>query len=147
MIESMVMKNQFHAKKFVVKGLKLKDSLWYTKDDLIHWKTLLYIPPNPQLQELIIQQNHNHPLAGHPEIRCTLNLIKTCYYWPMIKWDVICYIKGCDKCQWVKMNTSGKKTPLNPNAVPDTPWEIISILRIMVSISDILFLTIILDLV
>ena len=48
-IESMVTKNQFCAKKFVVKGLKLKDSPWYKKDDLIHWKILLYIPPNPQL--------------------------------------------------------------------------------------------------
>ena len=25
------------------------------------------------------------------------------------------------------MDTSGKKTPLNPNTVPDTPWEIISV--------------------
>ena len=51
MIESMVTKNQFHAKKFVIEGLKLKDSPWYKKDNLIHWKTLLYILPNPQLWE------------------------------------------------------------------------------------------------
>ena len=48
-IESMVIKNQFHAEKFAVEGLKLKDPPWYKKDDLIYWKTLLYIPPNPQL--------------------------------------------------------------------------------------------------
>ena len=36
MIEPMVTKNQFHAEKFVVEGLKLKDSPWYKKDDLIH---------------------------------------------------------------------------------------------------------------
>ena len=55
MIESMVTKNQFHAEKFIVEGLKQENSPWYKKDDLIHWKTLLYIPPNPQLQEQIIQ--------------------------------------------------------------------------------------------
>ena len=120
-------KNQFHTEKFVVEGLKLKDSPWYRKDDLIHWKTLLYILPNPQLQEQIIQQNHNHPLTGHPGIRCTLDLIKTHYYWPMIKQDIARYIKDCDKCQRVKVNTSGKKTPLNPNTVPNIPWEIISV--------------------
>ena len=81
----MVTKNQFCAKKFVIERLKIKDSPWYKKDDLIHWKTLLYILPNPQLQEQIIQQNHDHPLAGHPGIRQTLDLIKTRYYWPMIK--------------------------------------------------------------
>ena len=48
-IESIVTKNQFRAEKFIVEGLKLKDSPWYKKDELIHWKTLLYIPPNPQL--------------------------------------------------------------------------------------------------
>ena len=48
-IELMVTKNQFHIEKFVIKGLKLKDSPWYKKDNLIHWKTLLYILPNPQL--------------------------------------------------------------------------------------------------
>ena len=46
-VESMVIKNQFCAEKFVIKGLKLKDSPWYKKDNLIRWKTLLYIPPNP----------------------------------------------------------------------------------------------------
>ena len=85
MVESMVIKNQFHAKKFVVKGLKPKDSPWYKKDNLIYWKILLYILLNSQLQELIIQQNHDHPLAGHPGIKYTLNLVKTHYYWPMIK--------------------------------------------------------------
>ena len=54
-IESMVTKNQFHTEKFIVEGLKLKDSPWYKKNNLIHWKTLLYIPPNPQLREQIIQ--------------------------------------------------------------------------------------------
>ena len=125
MIESMVTKNQFHTKKFIIEGLKLKNSSWYKKDNLIHWKTLLYIPPNPQLQEQIIQQNHDHPLAGHLGIRHTLDLIKTHYYWPTIKQDIARYIKGCDKCQRVKTDILGKKTPLNPNAVPDTPWEII----------------------
>ena len=125
MIESMVTKNQFCTKKFIIEGLKLKDSLWYKKDNLIHWKTLLYIPPNPQLREQIIQQNHDHPLAGHPGIRHTLNLLKTWYYWPTIKWDIARYIKGCNKCQRVKTDTSGKKTLLNPNTVPDAPWKII----------------------
>ena len=126
-IESMVTKNQFCTKKFIVKGLKLKDSPWYKKDNLIYWKTLLYILPNPQLQEQIIQQNHDHPLARHPEIRCTLDLIKTHYYWPTIKQDIVRYIKGCDKCQRVKMDTLGKKIPLNLNTVPSAPWEITSV--------------------
>ena len=76
MIESIVTKNQFHTEKFVVEGLKLKDTPWYKKDNLIHWKTLLYILSNSQLQEQIIQQNHNHPLADLQESDIPLILSK-----------------------------------------------------------------------
>ena len=84
-IETLVTKNQFRAEHFIKKGLEDSQSPWYTKDDLIYWKTLLYIPPSPTLRERVIKENHNHPLAGHPGICRTLDLVKTRYYWPTIK--------------------------------------------------------------
>ena len=126
-IETLVAKNQFRTESFVKKGLEDTQSPWYTRDNLIHWKTLLYIPPNPTLRERVIKENHNHPLASHPGVHRTLDLIKTRYYWPTIKQDIHRYIKGCDKCQCTKTNTQGKKTPLNPNEIPNSLWEIISV--------------------
>ena len=126
-IETLVTKNQFQTESFVKKGLKDSQSPWYTKDNLIYWKTLLYIPPNPTLRERVIKENHDHPLAGHPGVRRTLDLVKTRYYWPTIKRDIHRYVKGCDKCQRTKTDNQGKKTPLNPNEVPNSPWEIISV--------------------
>ena len=68
-IETLVTRNQFRAESFIKKGLEDSQSPWYTKDNLIYWKTLLYIPPNPTLRERVIKENHDHPLAGHPGIR------------------------------------------------------------------------------
>ena len=84
-IETLVTKNQFRAESFIKKGLEDSQSPWYTKDNLIYWKTLLYIPPSPTIRERVIKENRNHPLAGHPGIHRTLDLVKTCYYWPTIK--------------------------------------------------------------
>ena len=84
-IETLVTKNQFQAESFFKKGLEDSQSPGYTKDNLIYWKTLLYIPPSPTLRERVIKENHNHPLASHSGIRQTLDLVKTCYYWPTIK--------------------------------------------------------------
>ena len=126
-IKTLITKNQYQAESFIKKGLEDSQSPWYTKDNLIYWKTLLYIPPNPTLRERVIKGNHDHPLAGHSGIHQTLDLVKTRYYWPTIKQDIHRYIKGCDKCQHTKTDNQGKKTPLNPNEVPNSPWEIISV--------------------
>ena len=37
------------------------------------------------------------------------------------------YVQGCDRCQKVKTITSARRTPLQPNKIPQAPWEIISI--------------------
>ena len=67
-IETLVTKNQYRAESFIKKGLEDSQSPWYTKDDLIYWKTLLYIPPSPTLRERVIKENHDHPLASHPGV-------------------------------------------------------------------------------
>ena len=84
---------------YIEEGLTRKDSPWNEKEGIVYWKTLLYIPPDQKLRKRILNENHNHLLAGHPGIHCTHNLIKTKYYWPTLKRDVRTYIQGCDKCQ------------------------------------------------
>ena len=49
------------------------------------------------------------------------------YYWPMLRKDIEAYIKGYDTCQKVKAKNSSMTTPLHPNEIPSSPWEIISI--------------------
>ena len=80
-----------------------------------------------KLREDIIIANHDHPVAGHPGIKRIHDLIMSEYYWPMLKKDIKAYVKGCDTCQKVKAKTSQTTTPLYPNEIPSSPWEIISI--------------------
>ena len=49
------------------------------------------------------------------------------YYWPTLRKDIEAYVKGCDTCQKVKAKNSSTTTPLHPNEIPSSSWEIISI--------------------
>ena len=91
------------------------------------WKNLTNIPNDTKLCEDIIITNHDHPIAQHPSIKQTHNLIMSKYYWPTLQKDIEIYVKGCDTCQKVKAKNSATTTPLHPNEIPSSPWKIISV--------------------
>ena len=91
------------------------------------WKNLTYIPNDAKLREDIIIANHDHPIARHPSIKQAHDLIMSKYYWPMLQKDIETYVKGCNTCQKVKAKNSATATPLHPNEISSSPWEIISV--------------------
>ena len=66
-------------------------------------------------------------MAGHPGIAKTPELITREYWWPKMKEDIEKYIKVCHECQVNKPDQQPKATPLQPNEIPNEPWEIISV--------------------
>ena len=126
-IESMAKGLQHKREKHATKGLTMKGSSWEQRDGVLYYKNLLYIPKDEKLRETVIQQNHDHPLAGHPGVKRTKDLILVKYYWPTLRKDVEKYVAGCDKCQKNKSISKASKTPLQPNEIPQNPWEIISV--------------------
>ena len=125
-ISSRITSLQYKLEQFTKEGLNKKDSHW-TRQGLVKWKNLTYIPNDTRLWEDIIIANHDHPIAGHPGIKWTRDLIMSEYYWPMLRKDIKAYVKGCDTCQKVKAKNSSTTTPLHPNEIPSSPWEIIFI--------------------
>ena len=72
-------------------------------------------PPNPQECEQILATHHNNPLAGHPGIRKTFDLVQREYHWPDMQKDVERYVKGCEVCQCTKPNQKKCAAPLHPH--------------------------------
>ena len=68
-VESMVKKLQHKREKYTLKGLTKDKSHWKESRGVLLYKNLLYIPKDNPLHEMVIQQHHDHPLAGHPGIR------------------------------------------------------------------------------
>ena len=114
--------------KQVSKGIKEKDPNYKWDLDMRTWcwKGRNYVPINVKLREQIITWDHLNPMAGHPGVAKTLELVTRKYWWPRMKEDIKKYFKACHKCQVNKPNWQPKATPLQPNEIPNEPWEIIS---------------------
>src|SRR5438477_10016775 len=63
---------------------------------------LTTIVENPKERLPLIAQHHDSPLAGHPGITKTLELLSRNYSWQSIQQDVEEYVKGCIPCQMNK---------------------------------------------
>jgi deoxyuridine 5'-triphosphate nucleotidohydrolase len=98
---------------------KDKDRIWY-------WQHRMIIPNDKDLQATIIQQYHDHRLAGHPGIYKTYETLTRDYWWPTVKKDIQEYVKGCATCQRVKPRSMSLAAPLHPNKIPDGNWTTIS---------------------
>ena len=87
--------------KQVLNGIKNKDPnfKWDKDIQMWTWKERKYIPINKELRERIIAWDHLDPMAGHPGVVKTLELITREYWWPRMKEDIKKYIKACHECR------------------------------------------------
>ncbi|MBW0526817.1 hypothetical protein O181_066532 [Austropuccinia psidii MF-1] len=70
---------------------------------------------------------HYNIYSGHLSEDRTMEIIKTCSWWPSWRKDVIEYFHSCDRCQKANKAT-GKRLGLIINIQePSTPWEVVHI--------------------
>ena len=111
----------------VTRLCKEKPTLFREEDKLLYYEDRVHIPPNKKLQEQLLNDNHDAPIAGHPEVFKTYELLNLYYWWPSQLKDVKTYVKGCSACQQNKASRQKKAAPLNPHTPPESPWESISL--------------------
>lgn len=79
-----------------------EESEWQLKDDLLCFKSKLYVPTGVLRREAV-RLNHDDPHAGHFGYLRTLELIRWKYYWPGISRDIKEYVDTCDTCHRIKL--------------------------------------------
>ena len=119
--------NDHRREALVTKLRKEKPTLFREEDKLLYYEDQVYIPPNKKLQEQLLNDNHDAPIAGHPGVFKTYELINCHYWWPSQLKDVKMYVKGCSTCQQNKASRQKKAALLNPHTPPESPWESISL--------------------
>ena len=85
-----------------------------TVDGLSWYGNCLVVVDNLPLRWGVISLYHDSPMAGHPGITKTTQLISNDYWWPGMKTTITNYIKGCTTCQSRKNNPTNPKPPLFP---------------------------------
>lgn len=104
-----------------------KNTDWTIENDgIITNKNQIYIPPDHDLWNEIIEEHHDTTISGHPGCYKTNELITRNYWWPRIQADINKYVNACEPCQRTKVQRNKPHTPLHPHAIPQHPWEHIS---------------------
>ncbi|KAJ8506975.1 hypothetical protein ONZ45_g10598 [Pleurotus djamor] len=86
----------------------------------------IYVPNADDLRLRILQNKHDHILAGHPGQTKTLALIRREYVWPNLRSFVIDYCKSCVTCMRAKPQRHKPYGLLRQLPVPSRPWDSIS---------------------
>ena len=112
--------NDHRREALVTKLCIEKPTLFRDEDKLLYYEDWVYILPNKKLWEQLLNDNHDTPIAGHPKVFKTYELINCYYWWPSQLKDIKTYVKGCSTCQQNKVSRQKKATPLN--LLRHRPW-------------------------
>ncbi|GJP50204.1 hypothetical protein CLOM_g9349 [Closterium sp. NIES-68] len=89
--------------------------------------TKIWVPNYPPLRQLLLEEYHDVPYAGHFGSNKTLTGIAKHYYWPHMADDVQKFVTSCDTCQRMKSSKQKKAGLLQPLPVPEQPWQVVSL--------------------
>lgn len=79
-----------------------------------------------ELQEQILHDCHDHPMAGHKGINKTKELIKRQFWWPNMTKDIKQYVLGCGICAQGKPTRQSPQGLLQPMPIPPHPWHTVT---------------------
>jgi len=76
----------------------ITDDRYRLMNEIIYCKDWIYLVPNSQLREKIMQAVHDSPLAGHREFTKTYRAIREHLAWKGLKGDVLRHVQVCGTC-------------------------------------------------
>lgn len=82
--------------------------------------------PTRRLQTRIMKEHHDLPISGHKGVSHTYRSLRSQYFWPGMKSDIIRFIASCPNCQLTK--PAHQLTPglLVPLPIPSGRWTSVS---------------------
>jgi hypothetical protein len=95
-------------------------------DEILRYRGRIYVPNYQELKNLILREMHNLTYVGHPGYQKTIAVVKSQYYWPSMKKEVVDFIARCLECQKVKDEHRHPAGLLQPLPIPEWKWEVVT---------------------
>lgn len=86
----------------------------------------IYVPDARTLRLRILQEKHDHILAGHFGQNRTLELVRRAYTWPGLRSFVQDYVRSCPTCARAKTPRHKPYGTLKQLPISERPWDSIS---------------------
>ena len=99
--------------------------LKFDDTDLLWFGARLYVPPG-RARTLVLEEQHNSQVAGHPGRAKTRDLVSRLYWWPSWRKDTELFVDSCDSCQRFKPSRQRPCGLLEPLPIPARPWGSVS---------------------
>jgi hypothetical protein len=117
---NLVAKLQQHERPQIEKGYALET------DGLLLYKNRVYVPNVRELKLAILKEMHNVAYVGHPGYQKTVVAVKSHYFWPSMKKEIVEYIARCMECQKVKAEHRHPTGLLQPLPIPEWKWDVVT---------------------
>lgn len=98
----------------------------WTQQGFLAFNDRVYLPDGEHSRLKIMVARHSAPLAGHPGIAKTRELVERDYIWSGVSKDIEEFVSGCTVCQTAKATHHKPYGLLKTLEVPSRPWEHIS---------------------
>jgi len=95
-------------------------------DGLVRFRDMIYVLNCSELKKLILREFHAKPYSGHLRYLKTLTAVKKFYYWPNLKMEVAEFVARYLDCLQVKVECKHPGGLLQPIAILEWKWEVIS---------------------
>ena len=96
-------------------------------DDIIYYKSRIYLVPESTLRKKTIQVAHDSPLSGHQGFLKTYRQIRERFSWKGLKGEVMQHVRECSIFQQNKIEHIHPVGLLQPLPIPEQKWESISL--------------------
>lgn len=90
---------------------------------LLKRKGKVYIGGSQDLRQQLLQAIHSSPLGGHSGQGACLQRLKSFFYWPKMKQDLVNLIRACPVCQTAKAEHVPYPGLLQPLPIPQHAWS------------------------
>lgn len=94
---------------------------------LIRYKGKIVIGNKPQLHNKLIAAMHDSAVGGHSDILVTIRKLKQLFHWKGMNTAVHQYVKTCAICQQAKPERVKYPGLLQPLAVPEQAWQVVTL--------------------
>jgi len=100
-----------------------QNKLGNERNDIQYREGRVVVPENDDIHKALLALYHDAPMAGHPGITGTYELLGRMYTWPKMKDYVEAYVQGCPICTKSKKKNTREQGKLQPLPNPMTPWH------------------------
>lgn len=96
-------------------------------EELLIYRSRLYVPNQKHLKNLVLDEFHMIPYAGHPRYHKMISSLRKEFSWLAMTKEVAEYLAICLECQQIKAEHQHLACLLHPLLMPEWKWETISI--------------------